>query len=128
MDKVLSSSPKYEIELECTDVVAETSYLVRSMLLKCKDLIGTGQDSQVSRGKRSYDRNYNERSKRRREDQGFREQPVRVTQSGLKLDDNFIKGIQDLHKTLVQPSSPYIPVMPPQYNNNFYGMSSHLYG
>ena len=40
LNQVCSRTPKYEIELECTKMSTNIAYITKSMLIKCKDLIG----------------------------------------------------------------------------------------
>ncbi len=53
-----SRSPKYEIELECTKMSNDISYITKSMLIKCKDLIGK---SYVEHDKTEYRKNVESR-------------------------------------------------------------------
>lgn len=86
MEEVYKAKAKYEIELECIDVSGNKSYLAKSMLLKCGDLVG----DVITKKKKMMERT-----------KATKEQP------DLTKDENFLRGINDLYqKLIVQKVSP----------------------
>jgi len=94
LDQICKKQPKYEIELECTKMIDDSKYLTKSMIIKCKDIIGTSN-------KRTFTESF----------------PNKIRKiEPPKLDAKFFHEVDQLCKKLLPDNSPQTLQITPIYN------------
>jgi hypothetical protein len=108
MQDVLNGVAKYEIELECDNIICDTNFLARSMILKCTKLAGTREDQSYEKVQsvcRDMTMNY-KRDRDSDDTEMIKRQKIIDKQKAGNLDDNFFRGVATLYERVVLQQAP----------------------